>query len=105
MLWPHTSRYPSPWAYRGRAWPGPLQRWVCSVRRGKVEPMEAFERKVSAWCRGGSSAGPPGRDRRAEAYLVHYLLAKDARSLMRAVRSFAFGNPEYSLAVALAEGK
>jgi len=105
VIWPNTSGYRLTWAYRGGKWPKPLQEWVEKAVKGSPEPLEHFDRLVASWSdqAAKSPAGPSPRDIRAEAYLMRYLLHRDGASLHRAVASFAFGNPEWSLAVQLAE--
>ncbi|HUU23318.1 MAG TPA: hypothetical protein VM389_12360 [Phycisphaerae bacterium] len=105
VIWPNTSGYGLGWAYRGNDWPRPLQQWVQSTVEGKPEPLEHFDKLVASWSEQAAKrpgAGPSPRDIRAEAYLMRYLLHRDGASLNRAVATFAFGNPEYSLAVQLA---
>jgi len=82
----------------GDAWPAPLRKWIAGTKQ--ATSARAFGEQVAAWCR---DAGPAARDRRAEAWLLHYLLAEkhDVGDLAKAVGTFAFGNPEYSLAVTL----
>ena len=102
-IWPHSSSYPKQWAHAGAGWPRGLQDWVEeSERQPAASAARQFEQALEQW---GREAGPAGRDRRAEAHLIRHLLYKDVGSLADAVRTFAFGNPEYSLAVRLAEEK
>jgi len=102
-VWPQSSRFPKQWAYAGPGWPKALQDWVeGSEGQDAASAAERFNRALEQW---QGRAGPAGRDRRAEALLVRHLLYKDGGSLADAVRTFAFGNPEYSLAVRLAEEK
>jgi len=108
-IWPDFRGYRMEWVYSGPEWPRDLQdRWVRKAKRGNPGSADKFEGLVKAWCdKAGKAAprAPAARDVRAEAYLVRYLLFKDTSALAKAVRTFAFGNPEYSLAVELAEGQ
>ena len=102
VIWPNTSGYRLKWAYRGSKWPAGLQKWVAGAVKGKPLPLAKFDALVDSWCAAAKGPGPSARDIRTEAYLMRYLLYKDRASLNRAVSTFAFGNPEYSLAVRLA---
>ncbi len=82
----------------GAAWPAPLRTWVGGAAAAAAS--KDFRGRVDTWC---LAAGLDARDRRAEAWLLRYLLDADhdAGALAEAIGTFAFGNPEYSLAVAL----
>jgi hypothetical protein len=102
-VWPKSSGYRKEWAYAGPAWPRGLQDWVeRAERQERQSAARDFDTCLARWVR---DAGPAGRDRRAEAHLIRHLLYRDGGSLTKAIRTFAFGNPEFSLAVSLAEEK
>lgn len=91
----------------GDQWPGPLQEWV---RKGKPDGVEVFAGRVAVWQGAAGSWPNLARDRAAEAYLFAALTAENEETrsvfLLRAAKTFAYGNPEYSLAVhLLSDGK
>jgi len=115
-LWPLLGGVQRDWAYRGPAWPYPLQQWLRKVKRGNLGTAAEFDNRLQQWVRAAVQVGISSREVRAEAYLMRYLLGicdqrasgrsvRDERAfLLKAVRTFAIGNPEYRLAVELLEG-